>query len=86
MEEIRCDNKHIVGRWVMCNGNPRHVHFKEVCPVCGNKEKIIIPKGTKVKCMKKYSDGRICQSPEYSWLVDGPPCSLNHIDVIVVRE
>ncbi len=55
------------------------------CPVCGSKEKASVPKGIKVKCMKIYPDGRVCPTPEYSWLVEGPPCFLNHVDVIVVR-
>ncbi len=85
IDEPRCENKHVLGRWVMCNGNPRHVYIGyDQCPVCGNKEQLSIPKGTRVKCMK-YSNQRLCPSPEYSWLIDGPPCSMNHIDVIVVR-
>ncbi len=88
IDEPRCENKHILGRWIICNGKPRHVYLSnsnDACPVCNNKEKSDVPKGIKVKCMKRYQDGRVCPSPEYSWLVDGPPCSMNHIDVIEVK-
>ena len=90
IDEPRCENKHLLGRWVMCDGEQKHVYISksedDTCPICGNKGKKAIEKGTKVKCMKRYPDGRICPSPEYSWLIDGPPCSMNHIDVIVVKE
>lgn len=87
VDEPRCENKHLLGRWVRCNGIIKHVYLSisNRCPICNNDERHNIPKGTRVKCMRLYPDGRICSSPPYSWLVEGPPCSLNHIDVITVE-
>ncbi len=91
IDEPRCENNHPLGRWVMCKGaNGSHVFLSkdqnEQCPVCGDKSKVSVPKGTKVKCMKAYPEGKSCPTPEYSWLVDGPPCNLNHIDIILIRK
>ena len=75
----------------MCNGsNGNHVFLsadqKEQCPVCGDKNKSDVPKGIKVKCMKPYPEGKTCPTPEYEWLVSGPPCNLNHIDILLVKK
>jgi hypothetical protein len=80
---------HPLGRWVMCKGEKTsHIFLSrdenEACPVCGDNKSVMPQKGIKVRCMKSYPDGKTCPTPEYTWLVDGPPCNLNHIDVIVV--
>lgn len=90
IDEPRCERNHPLGRWVMCRGQDgSHVYLsrneEDVCPVCGDRNKAGVGKGTMVKCMKAYSEGRTCPTPEYAWLVDGPPCFLNHIDVILVK-
>jgi len=88
--EPRCENNHPLGRWVMCRGaNGSHVFLSkdnnDGCPVCGDAKKTVVPKGTKVKCMKPYAEGHACPTPEFEWLVEGPPCFLNHIDVMLVK-
>lgn len=89
--EPRCENNHPLGRWVMCGGTgASHVFLSrdsnDQCPICGERKKVNVPKGTKVKCMKPYPENHTCPTPEYAWMVDGPPCYLNHIDVIFVKE
>ncbi len=91
IDEPKCEDGHPLGRWVMCKGsNGRHVFLSgdanEPCQVCGDKNKSDVPKGVKVKCLKPYPEGQICPTPEYTWLVDGPPCYLNHIDIILVKS
>lgn len=88
--EPRCENNHPLGHWVMCKGSGgNHIFLSrdanDQCPVCGERSKVEVPKGIKVKCMKPYSEGRTCPTPEYEWLVDGPPCYLNHTDVILAK-
>lgn len=87
INEPRCENKHFLGRWVRCNGDIKHVYLStnDICPICNNNERYEVQKGSKVKCMKRYPDGRTCPSPPYSWFIDGPPCSLNHIDIIIIE-
>ncbi|MEM3085478.1 MAG: hypothetical protein QXU32_11655 [Nitrososphaerales archaeon] len=90
IDQPKCEYGHPLGKWVMCGGQKdRHVFLSkdvnDVCPACGDKNKKNVPPGTKVKCMKIYPNGEKCPTPEYSWFIDGPPCNLNHIDVILVR-
>lgn len=86
----RCSKGHELGVWVAC-GNPeeRHVYLKQgnsSCPYCGSPGYTKIEAGTPVKCMHRTEDGRWCIYPEYTWMVDGPPCHLNHLDKIVVAS
>ncbi|NMJ86664.1 MAG: hypothetical protein EX285_02300 [Thaumarchaeota archaeon] len=90
IDKPKCEHNHSLGRWVMCEGSGgSHVFLSkntsDPCPVCNDKNKINVQKGMKVKCMKIYSNGDTCPTPEYTWFVDGPPCNLNHIDIILVK-
>ncbi|MEM3031928.1 MAG: hypothetical protein QXK39_03335 [Nitrososphaerota archaeon] len=76
-----------MGVWVMC-GNPttRHIylrHGETACPVCSNTGWRRVEKGTRVKCLNKTGD-KECLYPYYEWMVDGPPCHLNHLTQIAV--
>ncbi len=90
IDKPKCEDGHPLGRWVICKGSKgRHVFLSQdindVCPVCGDKNNMNTQKGMKVKCMKIYPNEQKCPTPEYIWLVDGPPCNLNHIDIILVK-
>lgn len=90
IDQPKCEDGHPLGKWVMCKGQKgSHVFLSQdvsdACPVCGDKNKANVPPGTKVKCMKMYPNEKTCPTPEYSWLLDGPPCNLNHIDIILVK-
>ncbi len=90
IDKPKCEDGHPLGRWVMCKGSKgSHVFLSQndndACPACGEKNKTIAQKGMKVQCMKAYSEGKTCPTPEYTWFVDGPPCNLNHIDIILVK-
>jgi len=91
IDKPKCEDGHSLGRWVMCGGTKgSHVFLSQdvndSCPVCGDKNKTDAQKGMKVKCMKIYPSGEPCPTPEYTWLIDGPPCNLNHIDIILVKQ
>ena len=83
----RCSKGHELGVWVMCgNKATPHVYLRSrdsACPVCSEGGWSRIEKGTRVKCMNRTGD-RECLSPYYVWMVDGPPCHLNHLTVISV--
>ena len=75
----------------MCKGSRgSHVFLSQdandPCLVCNDKNKVNAQKGMKVKCMKIYSNEETYLTPEYTWLVDGPPYNLNHIDIILVSN
>ena len=86
----RCSKGHELGVWVMCgNEKERHIYLRNGdmrCVVCGDPRWERISVGTPVKCMHRTSDGKPCLFPEYVWMVDGPPCHMNHLSIIVVDE
>jgi hypothetical protein len=89
--EPKCENGHPLGKWTMCaSGTSPHVYLQDSstadCPVCKKPSASEVPKGTFVKCLNVSADGRKCEAPPYKWLLEGPPCFLNHISTIVVEK
>jgi len=78
-----CPNRHSLGMWMKCgNESESHVYLgtgDAACPVCGNASSSRVERGTPVRCLH-----RGCLAPSYTWMVDGPPCYLNHLTVIAV--
>ncbi|GBC69049.1 hypothetical protein HRbin01_00740 [archaeon HR01] len=89
VETPRCSKGHELGLWVMCgNRESSHIYLRRgesSCPVCSDGGWKKVERGTPVKCLN-MSGGRPCLYPSYLWLVDGPPCHLNHLSVIVVDD
>ena len=86
----RCSRGHELGVWAMCgNEAEQHIYLRNgdnPCPVCGNNKWSRVERGTPVRCAHKTEDGRTCLYPEYLWMVDGPPCHLNHLTTIIVNK
>ena len=87
----RCERDHELGRWVRCGKKKgRHLYINplqgDVCPICGNREVVDVELGTLVRCLHISREGKSCISPRYKWMVDGPPCYMNHLDQIQEEE
>jgi hypothetical protein len=89
VETPRCSRGHEMGLWVVCgNRDIGHIYLRygdAACPICSDRGWSRVEKGTPVRCLN-VTNGRACLYPEYLWLVDGPPCHLNHLSVIVVDK
>ncbi len=74
--------------WVVCGGKgEKHVYLRAgdgKCPYCGSREYNRIDAGTPVRCMHQTENGQGCLYPRYRWMIDGPPCHLNHLTKIVL--
>lgn len=89
--EPKCANNHNLGMWIMCGSSTEaHVYLKPtqgtVCPICGSGGGQEMNQGIKVRCMHVSQTGKPCIQPRFTWLVDGPPCYMNHMDVIAVTK
>ncbi len=38
--------------------------------------------GLAVKCLHPYGEGRICSTRPFVWIKEGPPCFMNHTDLM----
>lgn len=89
VEMPRCPKGHELGVWVMCgNSSIQHIYLRSgdaKCPVCSDSRWFRLERGTRVKCLNK-TDDRECLYPFYEWMVDGPPCHLNHLTQIAVAN
>lgn len=77
---------HDLGKWVHCeNDIEKHVYLRnqdtiEKCPFCGSIDFAEMKNGEKVKCLHSTDAGLMCEARPYSWMEEGPPCFMNHID------
>lgn len=88
MQDPKCSKGHRVGSWVKCgNQGGGHIYLSQIdgppCPVCGDESTAEVKEQTPVKCLHVSENTGPCASPFYKWMVDGPPCYMNHLDRII---
>lgn len=88
MQDPKCSKGHRVGSWVKCgNKEGGHIYLTPVdgppCPVCEDPSTGEVKEQTQVKCLHVSEYRGPCISPFYKWMVDGPPCHMNHLDKII---
>jgi hypothetical protein len=42
--------------------------------------------GTIVKCLHSSESGLACWARPYKWMIEGPPCFLNHVEKMRLEE
>ncbi len=80
----KCDNGHDLGVWVRC-GNPSEQHVflrreNSTCPYCNSPQSVPMKEGVKVKCLATTESGKHCETRPYKWMIEGPPCFMNHVE------
>jgi hypothetical protein len=80
----KCDEGHDLGTWVHCENLPeRHVYLRKgdsPCPYCSSNDFQAMNEGTRVKCLHVTDTGKMCEARAYEWMIEGPPCFMNHVD------
>jgi hypothetical protein len=88
-ERPKCDNDHALGSWVFCkNSSEPHpfLSFNKNCPYCASEESGPMKEGAVVKCLHVTDTGKLCEARQYKWMIEGPPCFMNHVDKMKIIQ
>jgi hypothetical protein len=85
LENPKCERGHDLGLWVHCeDAAEKHVYLRsnkiDRCPYCQSREYETVKEGVLVKCLHVGEEGKRCIARPFSWMKEGPPCFLNHVD------
>ncbi len=81
----KCEKGHPLGKWVHCESpQEKHVYLRneltQVCPYCKDGQSDPMQEGKRVKCLHVSPAGAACTTRPFSWIKEGPPCFMNHVE------